>query len=163
MLSWYNNWLHVNVKTILFISFRLALTMQKCSVAFWILKKSMNPRKYFSNLLHLKTMVRTRFQAVVSWALKRIWEVSIGAFRQFSGNSDDFLFYLHRFRLDISWSKRGCDVGKNKEGRTECLCNHFTNFAVLTDVHQVPVSTYSLKKRNCNATHVKSHNLLTTY
>jgi hypothetical protein len=25
------------------------------------------------------------------------------------------------------------------------------------------VSTYSLKKRNCNATHVKSHNLLTTY
>ena len=78
-------------------------------------------------------------------------------------NSDDFLFYLHRFRLDISWSKRGCDIGKNKEGRTECLCNHFTNFAVLTDVHQVPVSTYSLKKRNCNATHVKSHNLLTTY
>ncbi|XP_028392695.1 adhesion G-protein coupled receptor D1-like isoform X3 [Dendronephthya gigantea] len=40
---------------------------------------------------------------------------------------------------DISWSSEGCVVGEEKDGRTACLCNHFTNFAVLTNIEEVPL------------------------
>ena len=39
-------------------------------------------------------------------------------------------------RSDVSWSTRGC-ISQNGKERTECLCNHFTSFAVLTEVQQV--------------------------
>lgn len=38
-----------------------------------------------------------------------------------------------------SWADEGCKVIKTNKTHTECECNHLTNFAVLMDVHAVPL------------------------
>ena len=31
----------------------------------------------------------------------------------------------------LTWSTGGCERSQEREGRTECLCDHLTNFAIM--------------------------------
>ena len=128
---------------------RSPLKVQKDLVAFWISQKSMNPTE--TVLLNL-----------FGYSQSRMWEIEMTIRLKMTALISSYCGYLNllfallkilfsSFRSDVSWSTRGC-VSRNSEERTECLCNHFTSFAVLTEVRQVSVSTdmYYLKHEVIN-------------
>lgn len=42
--------------------------------------------------------------------------------------------------IHSAWSNEGCNVLDTNRTHTVCTCRHLTNFAILMDVHAVPLS-----------------------
>lgn len=55
-------------------------------------------------------------------------------------------FFLHRTKIDGAWSKTGCTLVESTRDQTICSCNHLTNFAVLMEVGETKVPTFSMCK-----------------
>ena len=50
-------------------------------------------------------------------------------------NSDIIVLFIYS-----AWSNEGCSVFDTNKTHTICTCHHLTNFAILMDVHDVPLT-----------------------